>query len=81
VLPVAVGYVDCTGRIPRDIAPVITVQLGGRTVLEQPMSSIGVAWLHLLRTASLPSSNDTFTVTVTVPSTGQTDTGSFRLRR
>jgi hypothetical protein len=81
VLPVTVGYVDCTGRIPRDIAPVITVELGGRIVLEQPMSSIGVAWLHLLRTASLPSSNDTFTVTVTVPSTGQTDTGSFRLRR
>lgn len=81
VLPVVVGYVDCTGRIPRDIAPVITVELGGKTVLEQPMSAIGVAWLHLLRTSSLPASNDIFTVTVTVPSTGQTDTGTFRLRR
>ena len=81
VLPVAVGYVDCTGRIPRDIDPVITVELGGTTVLEQPMSLVGVAWLHLLRTGSLPASNDTFTVTVTVPSTGQTDTGTFRLRR
>jgi predicted extracellular nuclease len=81
VLPVTVGYVDCTGRIPRDIAPVITVELDGATVLEQPMSSIGVAWLYLLRTGSLPASNDTFTVTVTVPSTGQTDTGTFRLRR
>ncbi len=81
VLPVAVGYVDCTGRIPRDIAPVITVELGGTTVLERPMSSIGVAWLYLLRTSSLPASTGKFTVTVTVPSTGQTDTGTFRLRR
>jgi len=81
VLPVAVGYVDCTGRIPRDADPVLTVSLGGRTVLEQPMSPVAVAWLSLLRTSNLPASNDTFTVTVTVPSTGQTDTGTFRLRR
>jgi predicted extracellular nuclease len=81
VLPVAVGYVDCNGRIPRAIAPVVTVELDGATVLEQPMSQVGPVWLHLLRTGSLPASTGTFTVTVTVPSTGQTDTGTFRLRR
>jgi hypothetical protein len=81
VLPVTVGYLDCTGQIPRDADPVITVELGGATVLEQPMSQVGPVWLHLLRTASLPASTSTFTVTVTVPSTGQTDTGTFRLRR
>ena len=81
VLPVAVGYIDCNGRIPRDIAPVVTVELDGATVLEQPMSQVGPVWLHLLRTGSLPASTGTFTVTVTVPSTGQTDTGTFRLRR
>jgi predicted extracellular nuclease len=81
VVPVGVGYVDCTGRIPRDIAPVVTVELGGRTVLSAPMSFVVVGWLHALRTSSLPASDGTYTVTVTVPSTGQTDSGSFRIRR
>ena len=81
VLPVTVGYIDCNGRIPRDIAPVVSVELDGATVLEQPMSQVGPVWLHLLRTGSLPASTGTYTVTVTVPSTGQTDTGTVRLRR
>ncbi len=77
VVPVTIGYVDCTGRIPRDIAPVITVVLDGATVLEKRMNQIGPVWLHLLRTGSLPASTGTFTVTVTVPSTGQTDSGTL----
>ncbi len=81
VVPLVVGYVDCSGRLPRDIHPVISVELGGDTVLEQPMTSLGIAWGYLLRTAKLPQSSGTYTVRVTVPETGQSDTGTFRLRR
>ena len=37
-------------------------------------------WEFLVRTGSLPDPRGSYTVTVLVPETGQTVTGSFRLR-
>ena len=38
-------------------------------------------WQYDLKTSRLPDPSGTYTVTVTVPETGQTVTGTLRLRR
>jgi len=81
VVPVAVLLLDCDlSPAAAKAKPVLTVTSGGTTVLETPMSSLlGVSY-HLLRTSALPQRTGTYTVTVTVPSTGQTSSARLRLR-
>ncbi len=78
-LPVKIAFADCDGSVPTDIEPVVTVSQGDSTVLTvSPTLSDGV-WQYNLRTGDLPGTG-TFTVTVTVPSTGQTSSATFTLR-
>jgi len=80
-VPVKVGFTDCDGSVPTDLAPTVTVALGGTTVLTAPMALVSGAWQYDLKTSTLPNPSGTYTVTVTVPETGQTETGTLRLRR
>lgn len=82
VVPVSVLFLDCDLKPAAGTArPVITVTSGSTTVLEAPMSNLlGVSY-YLLRTGSLPDRTGTYTVTVTVPSTGQKSSATLRLRR
>jgi hypothetical protein len=79
-VPVKVGFTDCDGSVPTDLAPVVTVTLGGATVHTAPMTLVSGSWQYDLKTSVLPDPAGTYTVTVTVPETGQTVTGTFRLR-
>jgi uncharacterized protein len=58
----------------------VTVTLGGATVHTAPMTLVSGSWQYDLKTSVLPDPSGTYTVTVTVPETGQTVTGTFRLR-
>jgi len=80
-VPVKVGFTDCDGSVPTDLAPTVTVALGGTTVLTAPMALVSGAWQYDLKTSTLPNPSGTYTVTVTVPETGQTETRTLRLRR
>ena len=80
-LPLKVGFTDCDGSVPTDLAPTVTVTLGGTTVLTGAMAFTNGAWQYDLKTSRLPDPTGTYTVTVTVPETGQTVTGTLRLRR
>ncbi|WP_082589097.1 ExeM/NucH family extracellular endonuclease [Nostocoides sp. Soil756] len=78
-LPVKIAFADCDGSVPTDLAPVVTVSTGGTTVLTGAAALVDGTWQYNLRTGDLPGTG-TFTVTVTVPETGQTQTASFVLR-
>ena len=45
------------------------------------MAFVSGKWQYDLQTSQLPDDNGTYTVTVTVPQTGQTVTGTLRLLR
>jgi hypothetical protein len=80
-VPLKVRFTDCDGTVPTDLAPTVTVTSGGSTVLTGTMAFADGQWQFDLKTSKLPDPSGTYTVTVTVPETGQTVTGTLRLRR
>ncbi len=79
-LPVKVTFTAADGSVPTDLAPVVRVELDGEVVLTGTATFVDGHWEFLVRTGSLPDPRGSYTVTVLVPETGQTVTGSFRLR-
>jgi uncharacterized protein len=79
-LPVKVTFTAADGSVPTDLAPVVRVELNGEIVLTGTATFVDGHWEFLVRTGSLPDPRGSYTVTVLVPETGQTVTGSFRLR-
>ena len=80
-VPLKVRFTDCDGSVPTDLAPTVTVRLGGTTVHTAPMALVSGTWQYDLKTSVLPDPAGTYIVTVTVPETGQTVTGTLKLRR
>jgi hypothetical protein len=80
-VPVKVAFTDCDGSVPTDLAPTVTVSLGGTPVLTATATFVLDKWQYDVKTSLLPDPTGTYTVTVTVPETGQTVTGTLRLRR
>ncbi len=94
-LPVSVRFVDCDGSRPADLTPTITLTVltgprAGTVITQPPVTGHGWTpgvmrfhsgqYTYLLSTSRLPDQRATYLVTVTVPSTGQTVTATFRLR-
>ena len=78
-VPVKVAFTDCDGSSPTDLDPVVTVSAGGTAVgTGTVMTLVEGEWVHELRTTGLAPG--TYTVRVTVPKTGQSLTGTLRLR-
>jgi len=80
-VPLKVRFADCDGTVPTDLAPAVRVISGGSTVFTGTMAFDDGQWQLDLRTSQLPDPSGTYTVTVTVPETGQQVTGTLRLRR
>ena len=80
-VPLKVRFTDCDGSVPTDLAPTVTVRLGGTTVHTAPMALVSGTWQYDLKTSVLPDPAGTYIVTVTVPETGQTVSGTLKLRR
>ncbi|MGL4178772.1 MAG: ExeM/NucH family extracellular endonuclease, partial [Dermatophilaceae bacterium] len=81
-VPVAVLVRDCGGSVPGGLtAPTVTVTLGDKTISEAATQRLGPLWAGLVRTRSFPADPGPYTVTVTVPDTGQSVTSTLRLRR
>ena len=78
-VPVKVAYTDCDGSVPTDLDPVVTVTRNGTTHVTGTATLVKGEWKYELRTRGLAAG--TYTVTVTVPETGQTDTAQLTLRR
>ena len=80
-VPVKVAYTDCDGSVPTDVDPDGHRDAGTARPSSpgRPTSSTG-EWKYELSTRRLPAAG-TYTVTVTVPETGQTDTATLTLRR
>ena len=79
-LPVKVTFTAADGSVPTDLDPVVRVELDGEVVLTGTATFVDGHWEFLVRTGTLPDPRGSYTVTVLVPETGQTVTGSFRLR-
>lgn len=79
-VPVKLQLADCDGSEPTDLAPEVTVTLGGEEVLTGTMSYVDGGWQYLLRTGALPDRSGSYTVTIEVPDTGQTHAAALRLR-
>lgn len=79
-LPVKVTFTAADGSVPTDLKPVVRISLDGEVVLTGTATFVDGHWEFLVRTNRLPDPQGTYTVTVLVPETGQTVTGSFRLR-
>ena len=78
-IPVKVAYTDCDGSVPTDVNPVVTLSRNGTTVVTGTAVLVDGQWKYELSTRGLAAG--TYTVTVTVPETGQTDTATLTLRR
>ncbi len=79
-LPVKVTFTAADGSVPTDLDPVVRIELDGEVVLTGTATFVDGHWEFLVRTGTLPDPRGVYTVTVLVPETGQTVTGSFRLR-
>ncbi|MGA8046234.1 MAG: PKD domain-containing protein, partial [Dermatophilaceae bacterium] len=79
-VPVKVEFRDCDGSVPTDLDPTITVSQGDSVVLDATMAYVDGQWQYNLRTRDLEGPG-VYTVTITVPETGQTVTGSLTVRR
>ncbi|MEO7421703.1 MAG: ExeM/NucH family extracellular endonuclease [Ornithinibacter sp.] len=79
-VPVKISFTDCDGTVPTDIDPTVTVTQGGATVLRGDLVFADGEWSFKLKTGDLRDRKGTYTVTVTVPSTGQTSTATLHLR-
>jgi uncharacterized protein len=78
-VPVKVAYTDCDGSVPTDLDPVVTVTRNGTTHVTGTATLVKGEWKYELSTRGLAAG--TYTVTVTVPETGQTDTAQLTLLR
>ena len=79
-VPVKIQYRDCDGTVPTGLVPVVTVSQGGAVLLSGGATLADGEWKYELKTSALPGPG-TYTVTVTAPTTGQTDTATLTLRR
>lgn len=77
-VPVKVELFDCDGSEPTDLAPTVTVTQGSTVVRTGTLAYVNGEWLYELRTSGLAVG--TYTVTITVPDTGQTITATVRVR-
>ncbi|MGG5260119.1 ExeM/NucH family extracellular endonuclease [Phycicoccus avicenniae] len=77
-VPVLALVRDCDGRFASTTAPVATLTQGGTTAATTTLSAAGPVWHGLLRTSGL--ARGTYTLSVTLPETGQSETATFRLR-
>ena len=78
-IPVKVAYTDCDGSVPTDLDPVVTVSRNGTTHVTGTATLVKGEWKYEFSTRGLAAG--TYTVTVTVPETGQTDAATLTLRR
>lgn len=78
MVPVKVKLVDCDGSEPTDLAPTVTVTLGDTVVRTGTMAYGYGQWKYKLSTKGLKPG--TYTVTITVPDTGQTITATVQVR-
>jgi hypothetical protein len=78
-LPVKVVLTTSVGEVPTDLDLSVAVSQGDVVVATGTMEYVDGEWVYLLRTGELPGAGS-YTVTVTIAQTGQTLTGSFRLR-
>jgi hypothetical protein len=79
-LPVKVSFAAADGSEPTDLHVAVTISLEGQVVESGTMQWVDDHWEYLVRTGDLPDPQGTYTVTVLVLDTGQTVTGTFRLR-
>lgn len=79
-VPVIAAVRDCSGLPARGIAaPVVTLTgADGSTVSSSSMRAVGPLWLDTVRTKGL--AKGTYTLSVTVPETGQSESSTLRLR-
>ena len=80
-IPVQIQFFECDGSLATDGDPVVTVSYQGSPVVVGAMRLVDGVWVFQLRTTLLPNRTGTYTVTITVPETGQVETATFRLRR
>jgi predicted extracellular nuclease len=78
-VPVKVELADCDGSEPTDLAPTLTVSQGDTVVRTATLTYVDGKWQHNLSTAGLAPGS--YTVTITVPLTGQTVTATVVVRR
>jgi hypothetical protein len=80
-VPLKVSYAACNGSRPANLAPTYTVtaSTGGPVLASGSLRWDGDKYVGQLDTSSLPG-RGTYTVTVTVPSTGQKIVGTLRVR-
>jgi hypothetical protein len=94
-IPVKISFTNCNGSVPNNLAPTIRLtMISGATPgleINEPISTsaadtTGVMrfstnqYIYNLATKPLPDSSATYLITVTIPSTGQTETVLFGLR-
>jgi predicted extracellular nuclease len=94
-IPVKISFTNCNGSVPNNLAPTIKLtMISGATPgleINEPISTsaadtTGVMrfstnqYIYNLATKPLPDSSATYLITVTIPSTGQTETVQFGLR-
>lgn len=78
-VPVKVELADCDGSEPTDLDPTLTVSQGDTVVRTATLAYGDGKWQHNLSTAGLAPGS--YTVTITVPHTGQTITATLVVRR
>ena len=78
-VPVKVELADCDGSEPTDLDPTLTVSQGGTVARTATLAYVDGKWQHNLSTAGLAPGS--YTVTITVPDTGQTITATLVVRR
>ena len=77
--PVRVVLADCDGSLPTDLAPTLTLTKGATTVDGGTLKFSNGQYVLAYKTNRLPGTG-TWTYTVTVPDTGQTESASVTLR-
>jgi predicted extracellular nuclease len=80
-IPAKVSFAASDGSEPSDLDVAVTISLDGQTVESGTMLWVEDHWEYLIRTGDLPDPKGTYSVRVLVLDTGQTVTGTFRLRR
>ena len=78
-VPVKVELADCDGSEPTDLDPTLTVSQGSTVARTATLVYVDGKWQHNLSTAGLAPGS--YTVTITVPDTGQTITATLVVRR
>jgi len=94
-IPVKIGFTNCNGSVPSNLAPTIKLtMISGATpgaAINEPVSTSAAdtsgvmrlsanRYIYNLATKPLPDSSATYLITVTIPYNGQTFTVQFGLR-